>query len=252
MCSEASKGRVRPSQLTNEPAFSATGAIGNTTSARVVTALSRSSRLTTNGAASMAAIAASGSGRSWSSTPPISKAPSSPRPAACRIASVSRPSPTGRPSTFHAAASCARAVSSVTGRPPGNRFAIAPASNAPRSPARRGTHASRAPVADARRPAAESAPGDAASRSPTRISEPGRLSSSSPARSSSAVASPPGPVLISLPDSLARPRVAKDAMDNTCRPRLRTALRSRRKTIGTSSSGSSPASSTAGACSRSE
>ena len=36
------------------PAFSTTGATGNTTSARSVTALSRSSRLTTNGAASIA------------------------------------------------------------------------------------------------------------------------------------------------------------------------------------------------------
>ena len=85
-----SNGRFRPSQLRNVPDFSATGATGKTTSARSVTALCRSSRLTTNGAASTAASAASGSGRSAISTPPTSSAP---RPAAgaARIAAVSRP-----------------------------------------------------------------------------------------------------------------------------------------------------------------
>ena len=56
--------RQRPSQFTNVPAFSATAATGNTTSARSVTALARSSRLTTNGAMSSACSAAAGSGRS--------------------------------------------------------------------------------------------------------------------------------------------------------------------------------------------
>ena len=32
--SDGSNGRIRPSQLTNEPAFSTTGATGNTTSAQ--------------------------------------------------------------------------------------------------------------------------------------------------------------------------------------------------------------------------
>ena len=39
----------RPSQFTNVPAFSATAATGNTTSARSVTALARSSSETMNG-----------------------------------------------------------------------------------------------------------------------------------------------------------------------------------------------------------
>ena len=252
VCREGSKGRIRPSQLMNEPAFSTTGATGNTTSARSVTALSRSSRLTTNGAASTAAMAASGSGRSSSSTPPISRAPNAPSRAARRISVVSRPGAAGSSSTFQAAAICRRAVASVTGRPPGNRFGSAPASSAPRSPARRGTHASRAPVATANRAAAESAPGEVASRSPTRITDPGRFSRSLPARSSSAAASLPGPDLINAPDSLVRPRVANGAIDITCRACFRTALRSRRKTIGASSSGSRPASSTTDAFSRSE
>ena len=42
-----SKGRTRPSQSTNMPAFSATGATGKTTSAACDTALARTSRLTT-------------------------------------------------------------------------------------------------------------------------------------------------------------------------------------------------------------
>ena len=83
--SAASNGRIRPSQSTNAPDFSTTGATGKTTSASSVTALSRSSRLTTNGAASIAANAAAGSGRSAGSTPPISSAPSSPVRAAARM-----------------------------------------------------------------------------------------------------------------------------------------------------------------------
>ena len=65
-----------------------------------------------------------------------------------------------RRSTFQAAAVCARAAASATGRPPGSRFGSAPASSAPRSPARRGTQPSRAPVAAANLLAAESAPGE--------------------------------------------------------------------------------------------
>ena len=49
--STASKGRGRPSQVTNVPALSLTGATGKTTSATRVTSLSRSSRATTNDAA---------------------------------------------------------------------------------------------------------------------------------------------------------------------------------------------------------
>lgn len=53
----------------------------------------------------------------------------------------------------------------------------------------------------------------------------------------------------SAPPSLARPRERWSAIAKTLRLPARAALRSRRKTIGDSSSGSKPASSTAGACS---
>jgi hypothetical protein len=59
-----SNGRCRPSQSTKVPAFSHGAATGSTTSARSVTADARSSRLTTNGAASMRGERGSGSGRS--------------------------------------------------------------------------------------------------------------------------------------------------------------------------------------------
>ena len=150
------------------------------------------------GPASIAASAASGSGRSAGSTPPISSAPSSPPAAAARMPVVSRPTASGRSETFHAVAVCSRADASATGRPPGSRFGSAPASRAPRSPARRGTQPSRAPVAAANLLAAERAPGDVASRSPTRMTAPGWFSSSSSVRPSSAAASPPGAVRISL------------------------------------------------------
>ena len=169
----ASKGRLRPCQSVNEPAFSVTGATGKTTSASAVTADSRNSRLMTNPAASMAARAASGSARSAGSTPPISSVSISPSAAAASRAVLSRPGSEGSSPTFHKSRTCCRATGSATGRPPGSRFGRQPASRAPRSPARRGTHASRAPVASARRAAADSAPGLQASRSPTRMTAPG-------------------------------------------------------------------------------
>jgi hypothetical protein len=220
-------------------------------SASAVTALSRNSRLTTNGAASTALSAASGSGRSASSTPPISSAPSSPSRAAARMAVVSRPSAVGSSFTFHAAAACSRADASPIGRPPGSRPGSAPASRAPRSPARRGTHASRAPVAAASLLADENAPGEPASRSPARMTAPGSFSCASSARLSSAVASAPGTHSMSLPAIFVSPRVANGAIEDTCSAFLRAALRSRRYTIGDSSSGSKPTSRTAGALSRS-
>ncbi len=138
----------------------------------------------------------------------------------------------------------------------GRRFGSAPASIAPRSPARRGTQARRAPEVALSRRTAESAPREAASRSPTRMIVPGCASASVTGedpeiRSPSASASAPGSVRISSPPILARPAPANGASEKTLRPRLRQALRSRRKTIGDSSSGSNPASSTAGAFSRS-
>ena len=60
-----------------------------------------------------------------------------------------------------------RACASVTSRPPGSRVGTAPASSAPRSPARRGIHASRAPDRCARRTAADPAPPAAHSNGPT-------------------------------------------------------------------------------------
>ena len=83
--SAAGNEAARPSQFTNVPVFSWTAATGNTTSARSVTALTRSSRLTTNRADSIAASAAAGSGRSSGSTPPISSASRSPRAVAARM-----------------------------------------------------------------------------------------------------------------------------------------------------------------------
>ncbi|COX84882.1 Uncharacterised protein [Mycobacterium tuberculosis] len=71
------------------------------------------------------------------------------------------------------------------------------------------------------------------------------------ARSSSAAGSPPGTVLISRPDILCRPPVAKGAIVYTGTRCLRAALRNRRNTIGDSSSGSNPTSSTTGADSKS-
>ena len=59
----------------------------------------------------------------------------------------------------------------MTGRPPGRRFPIAPASSAPRSPARRGIHANFAPDDCASATAAEIAPALSESLSPTRITD---------------------------------------------------------------------------------
>ena len=166
----------RPSQFTNVPAFSATAATGKTTSARAVTALARSSRLTTNGAISIACSAACGSGRSAGSTPATTRAPSSPSAAAASISAVLRPCSSGSELLPQVLATSARAAASVTGRPIGSRPGRAPASTAPRSPARRGTQASRAPEAVASLAAAASAPGTSASRSPTSITAPGAAS----------------------------------------------------------------------------
>ena len=196
--------------------------------------------------------------------------------AAARMPAVSRPGTDGSDATPQARATSIRASVSVTGRPTGSRPGIAPASIAPRSPARRGIHASRAPVAAASRATADSAPGVSASRSPARMIAPGTASASaaafqvaasaaaadprpedrralpaSPPRRPRARASSPGTVASSLPDSLASPRLANGATAYTLSADLRTALRNRRKTMGDSSSGSKPASSTAGACSRS-
>ena len=244
----------RPSQFTNVPAFSAIAATGNTTSARSVTELARSSMLTTNGVVSSARSAPAGSGRSAASTPATISAPSSPCSAAASIAAVLRPGVVGSVALAQTRATSARAFGSPTQRPIGSSPGSAPASTAPRSPARLGIQASFAPVASASRTAAASAPGTSASRSPTRITAPGALSRS-PARLKSASQEPPaasavsaagsapGTVGSSVPDTLASPGEASAAIENTGRPRLRAALCSRRNTMGDSSSGSNPASS---------
>ena len=166
---------------------------------------------------------------------------------------MSRPGWVGTVASPQSASTSARAAASATVRPPGSRVGSAPASTAPRSPARRGTQASLAPVSAASAQAALSAPGELASRSPTRISEPSAPSAptTAPGSESSASPSPPGTDGMSVPSSLVRPRDERAATDQTCVCPSRVDLRSRRKTIGDSSSGSKPASSTAGAASRS-
>src|SRR4029077_13145145 len=139
--SAASNEPPRPSQFTNVPAFSATAATGKTTSARSVTALARSSRLTTNGAISIACSAATGSGRSAGSTPATTRAPSSPCRAAASIAAVSRPGVPGRELLPQVLATSARAAGSSAGRPIGSSPGRAPASTAPRPPPSGGTQA---------------------------------------------------------------------------------------------------------------
>ena len=77
-------------------------------------------------------------------------------------------------------------------------------------------------------------------------------SPSSPvANPSSAAASAPGAVWISRPDIFTSARVANGATAYTGSPCLRAALRSRRNTMGDSSSGSKPTNTTTGADSRS-
>ena len=153
--------RGPPSRGTCRPSPS-TAATGSTTSARSVTALAPDLQADHEAApSSSAASAAAGSARSSGSTPPTTSAPSSPAAAAASDRRRCR----GR--ARRAGASTPQAAADVdagrgVGRPGGRRAAgsgSAPASTAPRSPARRGTQASRAPVAAASRAAAVSAPG---------------------------------------------------------------------------------------------
>jgi hypothetical protein len=115
-------------------------------------------------------------------------------------------------------AASAAATGSVTGRPPGSSAGSAPASTAPRSPARRGTQASRAPVARASAASAVNAPGTSARRSPARTTVPGRRSASTagppqlPSASAlSARASSPGRVTSTVACSFCAARVANGA-----------------------------------------
>jgi len=132
---------------------------------------------------------------------------------------VLRPISAGRDSVFQTAAISTRAAASVTGRPPGKRFPIAPASIAPRSPARRGIQASFAPVESARAATALSAPALSAARSPTRITE---LFVSDCA--AIAAASCPGATFTNSAFSLSTPIDSLDPIETTFKARLRNCL----------------------------
>ena len=132
-----SNARARPSQLRKLPLFSVIAATGNTTSATAVTELGAISSETTNDFLS-ASSAVRECGRSCASTPPTTTASRSPDASASMISVDVRPGVVGSDSTPHAAAISTRAAASATGRPPGRRLPSAPASSAPRSPARRG------------------------------------------------------------------------------------------------------------------
>ena len=249
----ASNARTRPSQFTNMPALSVTGATGKTTSAAAVTSVSRCSRATTKLAASRAARNADGSAVSSGSTPPTTRPPSSPEDSAATIASPSRPALSGRlvDPPGGGGVDAGRGVGRRDDRRAGGS-GRQPVSTAPRSPARRGTQASLAPVVRASRATAVRAPGTVAIRSPTRITL-ALSSSTSPswARPATTSASAPGRVAISVPPILRRPFVANGATDQTRVRWWRLALRSRRKIVPASSSGSSPTRSTELAVSRS-
>ena len=179
--------------------------------------------------------------------------PSLPRVAASMISSLSRPARAGSESTPQAAATSARASASATGRPPGSRHGQAagvdraPVAGAARHPG----HPT--PVRWASRSAALNAPGEVASRSPTRSTPPASSATApSSATASRAAASSPGAVLaMSSPSILASPRVACAAHREDL-GRASDALRSRRKIVAASSSGSSPTSTTVRAASRSQ
>ena len=151
------------------------------------------------------------------------------------ICEVFRPISLGKESVFHNAAMSTRAPASVTGRPPGKRLPIAPASKAPRSPARRGIHAIFAPLASASAATALSAPVLSAARSPTRITD---LFVSDCA--AIADASWPGATFTNSAFSFSTPIDSFDPIETTFKARVRNCLLIRKKTIGDSSSGSKP------------
>ena len=135
--------------------------------------------------------------------------------------------------TPHAAAISTRAAVSATGRPPGRSAAKAPASSAPRSPARRGIHANFAPVLSANAIAAEIRPALSEARSPRRMTD-----FAVSAIEDSAAPSAPGATLMKFAFSLSMAIDALDATEVTASPRFLKILFRRRKTIGDSSSGS--------------
>ena len=141
----------------------------------------------------------------------------------------------GSESAPHTAAISTRAAASATGRPPGKRFPIAPASKAPRSPARRGIHAIFALLELAKAATALSTPALSAARSPTKITD-------FPVKDCEAIAaaSCPGTTFTNSPLSFSTPIESLVAIAVTFKARLRTCLLRRKKTIGDSSSGSKP------------
>ena len=230
----ASKARARPSQLRNEPDFSVIAATGRTTSATLVTAECAISSEITNDLES-AASAAALFGISCGSTPPTTTASSEPLPRLSIISEVVRPTFAGIVGTPQTVAISTRAAASAIGRPPGRSVPIAPASSAPRSPARRGIQASFAPLFSASAETAESRPVVSAARSPTKMTD-------LPVKESAESAAPsaPGATLINSAFNFSSPIESLVATALTFRARLRTCLLMRRKTIGDSSSGSKP------------
>ena len=158
---------------------------------------------------------------------------------ASTICEVLRPISVGIEFVFHSAAISTRAAASVTGRPPGNKLPIAPASSAPRSPARRGIQASFAPLESASAATALNAPALSAARSPTRITD---LFVKDCA--AIAAASCPGATFTKYAFNFSTAIDSLDPIETTFSARLRNCLLMRKKTIGDSSSGSKPTSKT--------
>ena len=178
-------------------------------------------------------------GKSFASTPPTTTASNSFCESASIICEAERPASAGSESIPHAAEISTRAAASVTGRPPGRRFPIAPASKAPRSPARRGMYAIFAPVLEARAATAENNPADSEARSPTRITDFGVRP-----RPATAELSAPGATFTNSALSLSIAIDCLVATAVTLSPRFLTFLLRRKKTIGDSSSGSKATSAT--------
>ena len=150
-----------------------------------------------------------------------------------------RPGFTGRDGTPQRVEISTRAAASATGRPPGRSAPRAPASSAPRSPARRGIQAIFAPDLSLNCATTDNKPVDSDARSPTKIID---LAVSE--RAATAALSAPGATFINSAFNLSTPIESFVATALTFSARLRTCLLIRKKTIGDSSSGSNPTSTT--------
>ena len=113
-----------------------------------------------------------------------------------------------------------RAFVSLTGRPPGRRFPIAPASSAPRSPARRGIQANFAPDDWANAAAADRPPTASANRSPTKMT----VFDVKPVIDGITLASFPAALLINFAFNFSLPREISGATVVIESERLRTCL----------------------------